>query len=343
MKNFTIFNQSAIATFNFRPKVWLLDTVIHGILVLITLYLLLALLFYQLKVEKPQRGLLPFSVEKKYGVLSKYICILVAFASFFRQSISFARSWIDFFIAQGVWSLSHENLLIQACKVVPHLGVVTISIGISLVLLFLWLRQRVIYIHPALKILSNKFVTYFSFGVFIVWLIFYIALYPAYFSLVYYNFSSFVGCSNNDETFEVFRKLIIVWTATSMFLQISLLFLFTYPICKQALWKDQQKQFQNFYLLRRVKKSVILTSICLASYFGAVVAARLIDMPNTNNPTFDFSTCLVINHLAIIACFDYWKQLLWPWTFCTTKNIRINCTKKDEENYNSYSLQLINK
>ena len=308
-------NSSESVDFTFRLHVWILDTAISGILIVISLYLLLALLFHQLKIEQPRKEqFFNLSIEQKYGVLSKYVCIMIAVASFLRQSISFAGLWIDYYIAHNNLTVSQQTMIEPDCKALPTLINFALTIGTALVFLFLWFRQRIFYIHPSLKILSNKCLRIFSFGILIAWVLFYIALYPAYFILVRFHFVENVGCILRKETFNFYTYLTLSWAVMSILIQISLLFLFIYPILKRSAWTNHQKSQQSSdALMKRVKKAIILASIAFATDILSILANILLSVENATKPTFDFGVNLVVNHLVTIACFDYWRQLLWPW------------------------------
>ena len=241
MENST--NSSQSINFTFRLNVWILDTAFNGILVMISLYFLLAVIFHQLKIEQPRKErFFNLSIEQKYGVLSKYVCILIAVASFLRQSISFAGLWIDFYIVNNNLTVSQQAIIEPACKALPTLINFALTIETALVFLFLWFRQRIFYIHPSLKILSNKCLKIFSFEIIIGWLLFYIALYPAYFILVRFHYVKMIGCIVQEDTFDSYTYLTLSWAAMSIFVQISLLFLFIYPVLKRSAWINHQKK-----------------------------------------------------------------------------------------------------
>jgi len=312
LENISTVNQ--IMNLDVTPNILLIDTVINGVLVVIALYLFLALVFHTVRIEKPRKQRFrQLSIESKYGVLSKYSCILIAVASLLRHSTSFARNWINLNINRT----QSQDSLMSACRSLPQFGDFALTFGIGLVFQFLWFRQRVFYIHPSLKILSNKCVKFFSFAVMIMWLLFYIPLYPAYFSLVNFQYVMNQGCVPHESSVAPYEEIIIVWTATSFLMQISLLFLFVYPILKCTLWQDQKRENRsNTLLMKRVKKAVILASVCFLTDLLTILAVIFVFTPSSNAPApiFDFGVNLLINHLVTIACFDHWKQLLWPWT-----------------------------
>jgi len=213
MENQTNTNNSS---FTFRNDIWLLDTIINGILVIISLYLLIALIFYEVKVKNQRKQrFLHMSTENKYGMISKYVCIVIAAASLLRQSISFGRKWIEFYVVKSNLSDSQEASIETACTVLPVLGNFALTFGSGLVFIFLWFRQRIFYIHPSLKILGNRVVEYFSYSVIIIWTLFYILLYPAYFSIVRYHYDEERGCLVVETTQDPYTYIQIVWVEKS--------------------------------------------------------------------------------------------------------------------------------
>ena len=75
---------------------WTEDMIATGCVLVFSLYVLLALIFHQVKVEKKRsKKFLCLSPEKKTAVLSKYICIIVAVISFINHLISFLILWVE--------------------------------------------------------------------------------------------------------------------------------------------------------------------------------------------------------------------------------------------------------
>ena len=186
---------------------------------------------------------------------------------------------------------------------------------------FLWFRQRVFYIHPSLKILSNKCIELISFGIIIIWVFFYIALIPAYFVTVRYHFIAKIGCLIEESSFQPYAYIFIAWTTTTLLMQISLLFLFIYPISKRTLWRGKKHPDRNSLLSKRVKKAIVLTSVSLASDVVSVIITQFIYTKNSSSIISLFGANLLVNHVVTIVCFDHWKKLLWPW------NVKNSITK----------------
>ena len=299
-----------------RPYEWIIDIIFTGILILVSFYLLLALAFHQLKIKQSQTNkFTTLTIEQKYGVLSKYTCILIGCVSFFGQSSSFAELWIEFYIVNCNLSLSQEAMIAPVCKALPTLYNVSMTIGTGMVFLFLWFRQRILYIHPCLKTLNNKCLENFSIGIIVVWLLFYVALYPTYFILVRLHYVANNGCIVEEDTLDSNKNLTLVWVAVSILMQLSLLFLFVYPILTRTTRRGHQSSEQrSTALMRRVKKAIFFTSITLGTDIVTVIIALIFRTEYSIGFVFHFGTNLVVNHLVTIACFDNWKQLLWPWT-----------------------------
>ena len=299
--------------YRFRPGIWINDLVFSSFLALVSLYLAVALLYHQIKVEKRLKGglfLLP--IEKRYGVLSKCTCIAIAIASVIRHINSIGLLLVEGSAVYTNASMLQITAAGAVCDVLPPIGNVALTVGSGLVYLFLWFRQRVFYVHSSLKVLNNKYVTVFSFAVLFFWILFWISLIFAYFIKVHYRFDTMGGCLFEEGTDIPYAKIIIAWTAVSVLMQISLLGLFIYPIIKRTLWRNQLSD-GNVSLMRRVKKAVILASVCFGTDIFSIVILILVYEENANSAIFMYSVNLVINHLVTIVCFDHWKKLLLPW------------------------------
>ena len=313
MANTTDFTKTT--AFQFRPSIWINDLVISSILAVVSLYLSVALLYHQVKVERRLRErFFQLPLEKRYGLLSKYTCICIGFASLIRLLNSIALLAVE-----GTAVLSN-SLTLQidsvemVCDVVAPIGIFALTIGSGLVYLFLWFRQRVFYVHSSLKILNNNYVRFFSIAIIFGWILGWISLIIAYFIEVGYKYDKQGGCLFEEGTDMPYGFIIVSWSALSVVMQIGLLGLFVYPILKRTLWINQQQQSgRNNPLLRRVKKAIILASICLGTDIFSVAVLVLVYEENANSAIFMYSVNLVINHLVTIVCFDHWRNLLWPW------------------------------
>ena len=293
----------------FKPEYSITNIAICSLLSLIAFYILLALVYHELRVKKSRQiGFLQLPIEKRYSVLSKYTCISIAIASLF-LFVSSASYWSVEGIA--IFSGSNQTAAETVCAVFNPITNVAVTGGYGLVYLFMWLRQRVIYVHQSLKVLNNKVVSFFSFVVLILWILFWISLVIAYFIKVQYKLSRKSGCNIEKDSVKSYNEMVLTWSTVSISMQISLLSLFIYPILKQARWRDQQN---NPNLMRRVKKAVVFSSICLGTDIATIVVYIFFANDCVANSTiWVFDINLLINHLITIGCFDHWKEMLWPW------------------------------
>ena len=293
----------------FKSAYSISNIAICSLVFLISLYILLALVYHEIRVKKSRHiGFLQLPIEKRYSVLSKYICISIAIASLVLY-ISLVNFWSV--VGTAIFIGSNQTAAETECFVVPPIVNAALTVGNGLVYSFLWLRQRVIYVHPSLKVLNNKCVSVFSFVVLILWILFWISLMTAYFINVRYKLNRTFGCVIDKDSFKPYNKIAFAWTAASILMQILLLSLFIYPILKQARWRDQQN---NPNLMKRVKKAIVFSSICLGTDV-ATIAVYLFFATKCviNRAIWVYGINLLINHLITIGCFDHWKKLLWPW------------------------------
>ena len=302
-------NTMECTVLEFKLEYWISNNAVSSHVLLFFLYILLALLYHEIRLEKPrQNGLLHLPMEERYRVLSKYACIFIAIASlvlFVNEAIYRSVEGI------AVFSGSYLTTAETVCVVSLPIRYVAFTVSYGSVYLFLWLKQRVIYVHPSLKVLNNKYVSVFSLAVFILWILFWISLVIVYFIKVQYRLDRKRGCTIDEDSMKTFNEIVFTWTSASILMQISLLSLFIYPILKQARWRDQQN---NPNLMRRVKKAVVFASICLGTDIVAIVVYLFFAIGcAANSATWAYSINLLINHLITIGCFDHWKKLLWPW------------------------------
>ena len=333
MRNQTDINQ---VQFVFRSSIFYCNIIISGIFGVMSFYLICALSFYTARVEKKQKQkYLQLTVENKLAILSKLTCIVIGVASFIRNVSVFVSLIIEY-------DAIHKNhsghlrpkldYMTPVCDVFSVLKNASISIGGSFVYLFLWLRQRVFFIHPSLQTLNNKLVQCFSKGILIVWLLYFIAIGVSYFVGIKYRFNTKLGCLPKKKSLVQFRFFLISWAVAAVIMQIILLVLFLFPIVKRISgWNHRNNpNHHNYGLLRRVKKAVILTSISLVSdVLLSFIVTTFFYAENSNNAIFLVSLNLVINHLVTIVCFDNWKKLLWPWNSKSSENVSVKRKKSE--------------
>ena len=284
---------------------------------LTSLYFVVALLTHQTKTEKiHHKSFFQLSLEIKYSVLSRHTCISIAFVSLLRN-----LNEMGFLAIGGVTFLSTETNQPSAeaeiaCNVLARLDIFPLAISNGLVYFFLWLRQSIFYIQPHLKALNRKCVQVFSIGILIFYLAFGISLFVFYLIKFQYQINKSGFCQSESKIGSdgwSYSGLILVFAVGSILMQIVLLCLFVNPLLKRRLWRNSQKSKRNCRLMKTVRKAIVLASICIVTDILTFAANLLLFEKHTNRILFPYSVNLIVNCLVAIACFDCWKQILWPW------------------------------
>ena len=282
-------------------------------LLIVSTYVFVALLFYHFKTDKKvKKKFSELTLESKYALLSKYTCMAIAFFSLYRN-----LNAIGLFIFESQVNaaenstINDRNFSESACNVLSKIGNFALSFGTGLVYLFLWIRQRVLYVHPLLKLLNNGLTRIISSSIIFFWLTFYAGFGLSYVVIVQYYYNQ--ECLIVESTVDLYANLVISYVAVTLFMQLCLLGLFIYPILNQAFLRQNSAVEWNSKLLARVKKAIVLTAVCLLSDIFSSALAYYTYIPNATSLFSMFSINLTINHLATIGCFNKWKTILFPW------------------------------
>ena len=316
MKNLTNSNQT---TYRFRKKLWISDIAINSMLGGFSLYLLVGLVYHQVFVEKRRKEKFSrLALGTRYSLLSKYTCIAIAMASTICDLGTFAQLLVADNLIFSSDSIQHSNAVKIFCHVLPRIGNFGLSAGSGLVYLFLWFRQRVFYVQSSLQVINSKCLRVFSTAIIILWIMFWISLFFVYFIKISYRYEKAGWCQFVLDTGRAwtYGEIIVVWNIISFLMQLSLLGLFIYPMPKRNLWiktQNDEGNVRNKILMRRVKKALMLSSVCLGTDIFSGVIAAVLYQENSNSALFPYNVNLIINHLATIVWFANWKQMLWPW------------------------------
>ena len=326
--------------YRFRKNIWLNDVVFCSISAIVSVYLLVVLLYRQRNEQKQKREKFSeMSLPKKYGLMSKYLCILLAGFSLIRQLNSIGLLMLD----AKAFSFNQSNQQINAkesvCVILSSVGSVSIATGSGIVHIFLWLRQRIFYADPILKTLNSKWLQLFSSALVFVLVLFWPTMGIAYFAKVSFQYGIADFCvyviNSGDEW--AYAHYVAAWFVTSGVLQVSLLGLFIYPMLKTNKpflgLENQVEGRRKNGLMKKVKKAVILASVCLGTdiFSGIVLAAMF--QEHSNSPLFMININLIINHVAVIACFDQWKNIVMPWSKksrTNTKSTTLSASTKSQ-------------
>lgn len=305
----------------------LFNLIFFGFLTVISLYITIALIFYLVVIDDYKLSrFFSYSPEQKFSYLSKLVCLLIGILCFLRHFSYFCfLAWLwhsendeklEIFLSENGKNL---EILNSACQGIATFADVTLITGMCFVFVFLWFRQRVFYAHPNLKLLNNRFIGFISFSLIFVWFLFLLIIIVIYIIFICFKYIPMAGCEvKTQEGSSLFRIMILSFTAVSIFMQISLLFLFVYPLIKRA---------GTSLLMQRVKKAFILTIICLVTDILFFSLSLVIEYKAIIVSFYGVS--LQLNHIVTILCFDYWKLLLFPWNSRSKKKSRETIVKNN--------------
>ena len=277
--------------------------VVDGILLVIAVYAFSALLYYELKIEKRKKSFFSLSLEAKYERICRWISISVSASAILKMLFSFLFLLLRKYAV--MFNLDSETGDI-ICDVMLRIDSFVLTLGVSVVYLFLWFRQRIFYIHPSISVSYTKVVRLISSAVAIVWVLYYLVIFLCYLILVEHAFEYGNCVMANSVSKDKIFNIILSWTLLLIFMQVALLGLFIYPIITITAL-NTSKNSQTSKLVKRVKKAVILSIVCLVSDTLAFVlrfyASIGVDVYNID---------LVINVFVTIFCFDNWRTMLFP-------------------------------
>ena len=194
-------------------------------------------------------------------------------------------------------------------------------IGKDLIYFFLWIRQRIFYIHPEIKMFNNKCVRLISVGSIIGMLLWEAVMLICYFIFARYRFDSSTSlCTVVDsEVASWFLTVYILQVIKITVINLILLSLFIFPLKKyETLRKKNCINGLNSTsaLHKAVKKVIFLSVIASISDILSVIVPLLLHHVALYTIFFAVSNIsMLINLFAAIGCFDDWKSILCPCKF----------------------------
>ena len=230
--------------------------------------------------------------------------------------------------ADSGFQIYHQREALLVCQVLSKIGIITLTFGIGFIYLFLWFRQRIFYVHPSLKILNTIVVRFISYIVVAVWCLYLSAAVSCYFIYITYDFKE-VDCMIKDGSNSIYLIIFQSWLLLSIFIQVGLLGLFIYPVLKHTFRHTTSRKkngLRSIRLLRRVKKAVVLTILCLISDIASLGITYAFYKFSAHTVFHTYSVNLVINQFVTILCFDHWKTILFPWKSKGIKKKQIRTT-----------------
>ena len=310
MENFT--SASYRDSFNFIPGLWISDVIICTFLAVISLYLFIALLcFHHKKVERPSiRNFWSLSSEWKHRVLCFYICVCIGFVSIFRHAYAIASLALVGQVVYNNLRLPNQTGDVM-CDVLPRLDVFAHGVCTSLVMLFLWIRQRTFYRYSNLQWKYFKCCKGFSYAVAIMFIILDIYLCIVYMTKMRYRYVA-GNCLIEMDWGKAYVLLIFPSFYIPFILQLCLLLLFVCPL--KALRAHQKREGLLHNQLDSINiKAIWLAVLCV--YTDDVVFPLFTELYEklSVTPFFPLNISLVIYHLTTIVSFYCWREMLWPW------------------------------
>ena len=304
-------------------KLWKGDVIIISIVTPISLYLLISLLYFNHKTTNGEFiNFFLNSSHQKYRLLCIYICISIGFLSTVRHVYS-----IGFLIVKGLLFLHNlslpQNNLYVLCDVLSRLDIIIYGIINILVMLCLWFKQRTFYIHSHFQNFNEcKLCSYVVLFIYIVSNVagcIYL-MYEVQFRYVggicfpiTHSLSSFVIMYN----WTVHTVVLISAAMLSFLPHVIFLLLFICPIMNLRSQRSREVQQNN--QLDCLKRKMI-KAICSAAFCFVTTIATYLFMGFVLPSFYIAYINVVINHLAVIACFDCWKKLLWSWNIQSHRN-----------------------
>ena len=299
----------------FNERIWIADVIVISFLTIASGYLIASLLFFELK-RKVKR--IPGNKEHRFMSTAKKICIATAITSLLSNLVSLCTLTVERVLSDG--RTVDAAQLELACQILPRFGILGVYIGTGWVYLFLWCRQRVFYISPSLKELNNKKVKIVSYFVLGLWICYFVPASIVYCVVIRYKMLRPGGCVAVSSCLLEYRDIILSWVSVSVFMQVSLLGLFVNPIINRTRVRRQNSSklrptnsSSSNKLLRRVKRASVLSVMCLISDVLSASVTILTYRTDSNNLVLTYNMNLMINLLAIVAFFDNWTTLFWPW------------------------------
>ena len=200
---------------------WIIPEVINGVLILLTLWIFLSLIFFGVKSKKWKKAM-QNNFEKLSGgsvLTAAVVCALV----------TLGRLVVSQFVINVGFSESSDEI----CEAVTDAGIVLYCATLFAVYVFLWLRQSIFYTNSMLNTEYSKLLRFFS-GLSIVF-IFVGGLVALLINTIPVNYPSTIeGCTYKavDSTFDAI--LVAICTLVLLTGQITLVALFVYPLRKRS-------------------------------------------------------------------------------------------------------------
>ena len=318
----------------FKLEIWVVTVTVSSTMFVISFYSFVALLYHKTQVENPlEEKFLKLPLNKKYAFLTKHISLFIAILSCIGNVFIFG--WQIAEGMGGIYDLPWPSTIKADtfCAVVPRGLFVGYLSCCFLVIIFFWIRQRLIYVHSYFgSSINTTFVKRISF----VTLAVYFAVWVAFVTFYLITVSFRPLAVSSTCTLDIggpmpVTELIVFWTLITFLMQAVLLGLLINPVFKHSLWRSQQQTEEKARLRKTVIKAAVPASITfvLDWFFAFVLYILIEESLSAATLALPFAAHLIINLFGTIACFSCRKKLIWPWniSFCASGLSKANSTQ----------------
>lgn len=262
--------------------------------------------------------------ERRLARITRVLCILVAFGA---MTMSLTNAAILLSESASCFPYPSTEQLCNILNPIRNVGMIT---TVTATYVFLWFRQRVFYVNPALCEMNKRVLTIFSKAILVVWILYCIAGIVIVVFLTGYA-KTVAGCISSRESARLLGNFMTSWLVMCGAMQVSTLGLFIYPLIKRSAFMRNASTRSNrthshAVLVGRVKRAIFFSSICVLSDVTAGVLFHRRNAFRISTFRSIYPLDLAINLLCVIGCFDSWPKMMLPCLSLTRRKDRKETT-----------------
>ncbi|XP_078482188.1 uncharacterized protein LOC144743106 isoform X1 [Ciona intestinalis] len=306
----TVFTSAKNASFSkseFADNVTDIDIILAAcvsLFILLCVYLVIALLVFEIRSRKTSRSSRRLSrrisnissqVIDNRKLKLRILCIIATVAVLLRCVAEL------FYIFMGRRSD-------YRCDVSLKLHICLFAVSITTIYVFLWYRQRLMYMDPQMQLHNTALGRWVSRYVLVLMVVSAIGIIVIFLTLRKYSAQENT-CIAISVNFGTEVPFLIIACCLVLF-QVLLMVLFIRPLfCNAVIPPDLNRNGDN--LTRRVLKRVTITAaICVGSDIAAAIVTLISEQILVSNVVYDAS--LVLNLICIVCSFSDWKARMFP-------------------------------
>ncbi|XP_039270453.2 uncharacterized protein LOC120345122 [Styela clava] len=293
-----------------KQSLWVANVAVAIIGIVYGVYVTAVLIINELRRKKGLKNCANRNArERKIGGMARGLCIGGSFVLTIFSALKLSTSFVDGQSQQIIFvKFSYD------CNALGKSREICLIICFFIIYFFLWTRQRIFYIHKALSHLNSRKLSTISYVILILWVTYAICASCCLMVIVHYEHKPGLGCVTASDTAKYLRAILISYVIVSTLMQVSLLYLFVYPIIsRSALASNSSNDNRSrTRVMGRVKKAIILTLICIFTDIISLVISIVSFSKETNMFSSTYIINLIVNVMCIIFCFDNWNKMLIP-------------------------------